>query len=55
MKWWSAAVDMPAGRGLADPSILLDLLFGVHNGVGVGGSSSYVIAGTGLPFGLKKL
>jgi hypothetical protein len=55
MKWWSAAVDMPAGRGLADPFILLDLLFDADNGVGAGVSSSCVIAGTGFPFGLEKL
>jgi hypothetical protein len=46
---------MPAGRGLADQFILLDLLFGVDNGVGVGGLSSCVIAGTGIPFELEKL
>jgi len=34
MKWGSAAADMPAGRGLADPFILLDLLFDVDNSAG---------------------
>jgi hypothetical protein len=46
---------MPAGRGLVDPIILLDLLFDVGNGIGAGASSSWVIAGTAFPFGLEKL
>jgi hypothetical protein len=55
MKWWSAAADMPAARGLADPFILDDLLFDFGNGVGASTSSSWVIAGTEFPFGLEKL